>query len=87
MTIQTNGVDLSNLSDNDILRSLALRWKDRRETQGLKPKTVKHAEQQLAFFIGAMEAMTLVGRSPPMFGLMLLSVGRDSVDLWGGPKE
>lgn len=83
MTIEDNGVDFSKLTDAEILRDLALRWKDRREALGLKPKMVKHADQQLSFFIGAVQAMELCGRRPPKAVLMLLAVGHDAVELYG----
>ena len=83
MSVDDNGIDFSRLTDDEILRDLALRWKDRREALGLKLKTVKHAEQQLTFFIGAMQAMELCGRRTPRAALLLLSVGQDAVEIWG----
>ena len=82
MSVDDNGIDFSRLTDDEILRDLALRWKERREAQEIKVKTVKHAEQQLTFFIGAFQAMDLCGRRPPRAALLLLSVGQDAVKLW-----
>jgi hypothetical protein len=83
MTQADHGIDFSNLTDQQIMKQLALRWKQRREGQEIKVKTVKHADHQLTFFLGAFQAMELCGRKPPQSALLLLSVGRDAVELWG----
>lgn len=87
MTTQDNGVDLRNLTDDQVMRQLALQWKNRRENLGLKSHTAKHADQQLSFFIGAMSAMQLCGRKAPISALLVLSVNRDAVELWAKDEE
>jgi hypothetical protein len=63
-----------------LLHRLALKWKGRREAQGLKPGTKKHAEAQLHFFIGAMGALELVAPNQQLNPgvLLLLATGRDA---------
>lgn len=65
--------------------ALVKNWVSRREAMGLKPKTITHAKAQLEFFLGAYEAAILLGQPVNTGCLILLTVGRDALELL--PKE
>lgn len=67
-----------------VLGSLARQWKERRDQQGYKPGTPKHAKAQIEFFVGAYAALQIATDIRINEGVfILLAVGRDSYALWG----
>ncbi len=65
-----------------LLCKLAQAWKARREGQGLKPGTQKHAAAQLEFWMGAYTVLSILGPSAPQINemvLVTLAVCRDWV--------
>lgn len=86
---QTAENDVIIAESQRMLGGLTRAWKKRRDSQGLKPGTVKHARAQLEYFLGAVKLYQITKDDEqampfsPMV-LTLLSSGTDSYKHWGG---
>lgn len=81
-TPSDHGAVLPEIDPHRAFKLVSAKWQARRRYQGLKPGTEEHGAAQVEFFLGAHEALTLIGHPGlPTMLLYLLSVGRDCTEL------